>query len=168
VTVRIALAALALAACGKDVDIGGTQDASAPTFDASFSSAVCDPCASDGDCAPGVSCTRVTEPDQGFCLRRCESATCDADDACTSTTNVTGDALRACVPRTGECTPAAPPPPSADGAPLEQCGEIVGPTISASCHSCSEGSSGCQKNGCYGGWWCNTDTRRCEKPPSCK
>jgi hypothetical protein len=43
------------------------------------------------------------------------------------------------------------------------CGTLVGPDISSCCHSCS--GQTCQANGCYGGWWCNTDTCHCQQPP---
>jgi hypothetical protein len=28
------------------------------------------------------------------------------------------------------------------------------------------GKAGCQTNGCYGGWWCNLGTSKCQAPPS--
>lgn len=44
------------------------------------------------------------------------------------------------------------------------CGPLVAPSVSATCRSCSGQS--CQPNGCYGGYWCNTTTNRCEAPPT--
>jgi hypothetical protein len=44
------------------------------------------------------------------------------------------------------------------------CGSLVAPTITASCNSC--GSQTCQANGCYGGWWCDTSTKRCQAAPT--
>jgi hypothetical protein len=169
------LCLLALVACGKDVDIGGTTDAGvadgAPdsnVLDAGGSSSVCEPCAASSECAANVACAHLTSAAaEGFCLRTCANATCDADDLCTDTTTSTGDAVKACVPRTVMCTPAPPPQPQPDGAPLERCGDLVGPTISAQCHSCERTSADCQANGCYGGYWCDTTTRRCQRPPTC-
>jgi len=42
----------------------------------------------------------------------------------------------------------------------------VGPTVSAGCSSCSSSSSSCQANGCYGGWYCDTSTDKCQSPPT--
>jgi len=54
-----------------------------------------------------------------------------------------------------------------DAAPMdgttEICGNLVGPNVEAGCY-CS--GSDCLADGCYGGWWCNTSTNRCERPPS--
>jgi hypothetical protein len=36
----------------------------------------------------------------------------------------------------------------------------------AGCTSCKTSNKPCQANGCYGGWWCNTATNRCRKPPT--
>lgn len=47
---------------------------------------------------------------------------------------------------------------------LTTCGTLVAPSVPASCHSCT--SQTCQPNGCYGGWWCNTSTNRCQSPPT--
>lgn len=41
------------------------------------------------------------------------------------------------------------------------------PDTAASCHSCSQSSSKCQANGCYGGYLCDTQTDRCRPPDSC-
>ncbi len=162
---RPVLCLLALVACGKDVDLGGSTDASIPDAGGSV---VCEPCASSSECASGGTCAHLTASSaEGFCLRTCATATCDADDACTSTTSTTGETLRACVPKTGVCSPARPPPVQPDGAPLERCGDLVGPTVSAQCHACQAGSSTCQPNGCYGGYWCDTTIRRCQRPPAC-
>jgi hypothetical protein len=50
------------------------------------------------------------------------------------------------------------------GVPLDTCGTLVGPSKAAGCASC--GANPCQTNGCYGGWWCNTATSRCQAPPT--
>ncbi|HEY8075360.1 MAG TPA: hypothetical protein VIF62_14650 [Labilithrix sp.] len=168
--VRRAVLLLTLAACGKDVDLGGTTEAGSTEIpaDAGGTSAVCEPCASSSECAETAVCAHLSSgAAEGFCLRYCGNTTCDADDTCTPTTSSTGDGVKACVPKIAMCMPAPPPPAQADGAPLERCGDLVGPTISAECHSCEESAPTCQKNGCYGGYWCDTTTRRCQRPPTC-
>ena len=46
------------------------------------------------------------------------------------------------------------------------CGTAGAPSVTAGCTSCSTSSSTCQPNGCYGGWWCDTSTDRCEEAPT--
>lgn len=52
------------------------------------------------------------------------------------------------------------------GSPTGKCGNLDLPTTPSCCHSCKASSSRCQANGCYGGWLCNPDTCRCQKPPT--
>lgn len=58
----------------------------------------------------------------------------------------------------------------ADASPLapdaETCGNLVGPDVSAKCKACEPGHDDCQPNGCFGGYWCNTKTVDCAKPPT--
>jgi hypothetical protein len=64
--------------------------------------------------------------------------------------------------------PQQQPPPSDDGGtqpPPSGCPGWADPNTTASCSSCKQGSSGCQSNGCYGGWWCNTSTNKCQAAP---
>ena len=79
-------------------------------------------------------------------------------------TSTSGSAVKICVPQSGACTPAAPPS-SPDGAVLETCGALNGPTVTSQCEACGKYSSDCQPNGCYGGYWCNEPARDCEPPP---
>ena len=46
------------------------------------------------------------------------------------------------------------------------CGTLVAPTTPANCFACYRDASGCQPNGCYGGYWCNVDAGDCRYPPS--
>jgi hypothetical protein len=161
-----------VSACGKDVDLGGTSDAAlsspdAGTVDAPVSGDAepprdpCDPCATNEECGQGRTCAQLGGTNT-FCLVLCTTR-CEVDESCLSVVGAAGDRPQGCVPEAGSCAPLAPP--TADGAPLERCGEFVGPTIAANCRSCSPTSSDCQPNGCYGGWWCQTDYHRCERPP---
>lgn len=176
----VLFAALALStwitlACGRDVDIGGAPDddagsgtdaADAQRDDAEAPPlAECDPCLAAVECGEFATCAPVGGSD-GFCVALCPKGNeCDTDDACRTTPTVAGTQAVACVPKSDACAPA-PPPTAQDGATLEQCGVLVGPTIEGSCRSCEKTSPSCQRNGCYGGWWCNTNTRRCERPPT--
>jgi hypothetical protein len=101
--------------------------------------------------------------------------------------SVAGAQVSVCLPTTGACAPSGgggtdagtttttpppsdagtttmPPPPSDAGASM-MCGSLVGPDVPASC-KCGSTTSKCTANGCYGGWWCNTSTNRCQSPPS--
>lgn len=57
-------------------------------------------------------------------------------------------------------------PDAGADAGVTQCGTLVAPSVTASCHSCTAGSGTCQANGCYGGWWCDTSTNRCKVAPT--
>ncbi len=79
------------------------------------------------------------------------------------------------------CTPAckcsAPPAncaadagPSPDSGPVDSgsapssCGSLDGPTVS-SCCKCTEKSGVCAANNCFGGWFCNHDSCKCQAAP---
>jgi hypothetical protein len=76
---------------------------------------------------------------------------------------VTGAQSSVCLPRTDVC--AAPPTDDGGTNPADTCGDLVGPSKKAACSSCGTMTT-CQANGCYGGWWCNTTTKRCQSPPT--
>ena len=44
------------------------------------------------------------------------------------------------------------------------CSTFAGPTTDAPCSACSEGSKGCQPNGCYGGYFCDISEYDCKTP----
>jgi hypothetical protein len=122
----------------------------------------CDPCASAQDCLTSAVCAQFAGDE--FCATKCPNGNeCPADEVCTSVASA-GSNVRACLPKSGTCSAAAPPAP--DGATLEVCGALNGPTIPSDCHSCGRFSDDCQANGCYAGWWCNTSTRQCQRPPT--
>ena len=163
-----AAAAIVLAscayACGTDISLGGTPDGGGPdtgTFDSTLD---CQPCLEQGDCSTTSTCAVFSG--DSFCATTCADGTgCEADETCDTITTVGGTAIKACVPNTGICAPESGP--EGDGGALDHCGALNGPAItSTACHSCGRYSSDCQPNGCYGGWWCNTSTRKCQKPPS--
>jgi hypothetical protein len=61
-------------------------------------------------------------------------------------------------------------PPSTcpgDGSGTGDCAGLVPPdSPSSSCTTCTPGSGDCQNNGCFGGWYCNTNTSKCNPPPA--
>jgi hypothetical protein len=48
----------------------------------------------------------------------------------------------------------------------EHCGDVVGPDVAACCTACTKSSQPCQKNGCYGAYWCKPSTCGCGPPPT--
>lgn len=166
--VAIVVVAIRCCACGEDVDLGGTGDASV-TADAGsdvLPNEVCEPCAAVAQCRVGATCAALAVSDASsantYCATPCApDGSCSTGGTCRSTTSVEGKAMHVCAPLTETC-PAAVPPSSPDGGTLEKCGVLVGPTLSASCRDCHYE---CQRNGCYAGWWCNTQTRECVRPP---
>ena len=166
-TIAVAGVATCIASCGADVNLGGTTDASAPDAgrNADEVSDLCEPCDTGQQCPVGATCAALSGSHR-FCATPCpRGSECDTDDICKLVaSSVAGESVRACAPAAGTC--ATPPPPVADGAVVEHCGALEGPTIIATCKSCDKDDSDCQRNGCYGGWWCNTTNGRCQKPPA--
>lgn len=162
----LAAGALASPACGAAIDLGGTSDAAAldATGDVSRpeGAAPCDPCASPDDCNAKATCAQIADGGDTFCATACPTGGgCGSDETCGSSSLSTGDVAKVCVPKSGACATAVGPS-SPDGAPVERCGDLVGPSVTASCRACHQK---CQPNGCYSGWWCNVETRRCQRPP---
>ncbi len=157
---------LAFGGCSTDVNLGGTTDAG--TLDAvpgpEELADLCEPCASALACPPPTNCVQIAGV-HTFCASPCQLGTkCAADDLCQLVVKPPDGAMvHVCIPKTGACAPAKPP--ASDGAPLAQCGTLDGPTVAAACTSCDKDDKDCQRNGCYGGWWCNTTKNRCQKPP---
>ena len=135
----------------------------------------CPVCTTDQDCNGGI-CAQFGS--DIFCAPSCDNGgSCSSDRTCTVETSAAGDQVSVCVPNdnacgatpqdigggAGNCTPTTP----VDAGDPNQCGTYVGPAESSTCTSCtSSSSSGCQANGCYGGWWCDTATNKCHSAPS--
>lgn len=128
--------------------------------------AACQPCVIDSDCNGGGVCAQLGG--DSYCAKTCASSSaCASGDTCTSATSISGDQVSVCVDvASTQCgltngnTGGGTPNPPANGCP-----GWASPTTSASCSSCKQGASGCQPNGCYGGWWCNTSTVKCQSAP---
>jgi hypothetical protein len=163
-------AAESLAACGTDVSLGGGGDADTPGLDAGDDSAPvtpsdtfdCEPCSAKASCRSTSTCAAIDASD-GFCFPQCDaSAQCEPDEICGIATDVAQVPVLVCLPKTGAC-PAVVGPTGPDGGTLDRCGTLVGPDIpEAGCKDCHYA---CQKNGCYGGYYCNTKTKDCVRPP---
>jgi hypothetical protein len=146
------LGASALAAC--------TQNAVAP------GGTSCSVCAIDSDCAGGV-CSQLGGA--SYCASACSTgADCAAGEQCLSVSAVTGDPATVCVQvASTTCGPNVQPPPTPDSGPTNSCPGFADPNTASSCTSCTtKTQSNCQANGCYGGWWCNEQTQKCEQAPA--
>jgi hypothetical protein len=157
----------AFAACSTDVDLGGGADAGAslpgPTLEDLGD--ICEPCTTSATCPTSAVCVQIAGK-LTFCATVCPNATeCESDETCQLLATGQGaTTVRACAPAAGLCAPA--PPPASEGGALEHCGSLESPTTVAACRSCDKDDKDCQPNGCYGGWWCNTTSNRCRKPPA--
>jgi hypothetical protein len=153
-TAWFVVATLVLLACGETSstpsDESANADGTAPT--------ACSSCVQDSDCASGI-CAQVGG--DSYCLDACPNGGgCPAGQACAVVATVAGESPRACL------APACTAPADTDaGAP--SCPGFAAPGETAACKGCKQGSSGCQPNGCFGGWYCNTLTASCQAPPSC-
>ena len=153
----LAFAATVLwAGCG---DSNATPPVDATVADAA-ASLTCPPCVTDQDCSGGV-CAQLGA--DSFCAPACPGGNeCSSDRACIPVSTITGDQINACVSRAGDCANA----PGADSGPMPSaCPGLAPPATAASCSTC-KGKPNCQPNGCFGGWWCNIATSRCQSPPT--
>jgi hypothetical protein len=138
---------------GFGSDSGGGGDGSSST---------CSQCVTDTDCNGGV-CAQVGG--DSYCLSACPNGNeCGSDTTCMPVSNVEGAQVSACVPA-NDCGGMMDMSDQDSGAPPSDiCGPLYGPNEPAKCSSC--GTMTCQPNGCYGGWWCNTTSMRCQSPPN--
>jgi hypothetical protein len=151
---------------GSDDFTDGGDDSSAETGPGS---SACPPCVSTSDCSGGV-CAQFGG--DIYCAPSCnQPSDCTPDRACTAVTDFSGAQVSVCVPIGDVCgsTPGGDSGPPSDATPTdsgspEHCGTLVGPDIPAGC-TCSTGHT-CAANGCYGGWWCDTSTKKCHAPPA--
>ncbi len=167
ITAATAGATTSCAQDGSAWDDGGLP---APGVDggAAPNAAICPPCVTDSDCSSGSICSQIGG--DSYCAKSCPSGNeCDSTHTCQTVSAVDGTEANVCVPNGNACG-AAPQPPTTDGgAPpptTSSCPGLAGPTTTASCASCSQTSKTCQPNGCYGGWWCNTQTLKCQAAPT--
>ncbi len=150
------------AGCGTDVDLGGSPDGG--SVDAGPPGAQCAPCASGAECLSG-NCGQFAG--DLYCGTPCSaSSPCATGDSCEEVISTAGASVHLCVPTNGVCLLAIAPPAEEDGAPLDHCASLNGPSIASPCEACGKYSNDCQANGCYGGYWCDEATRDCQPPPT--
>jgi hypothetical protein len=157
---------------GQGASSGGSTSSSG-----GGSAGSCVACLVDSDCNGGV-CAQFGG--DTYCAATCSGeATCAAGEACTTLSTAEGNQVNACVPRGGVCGAGGSPDDAGAGSGSSSssgsssggtgdCGPLAPPATTASCKSCSgtSGSAACQANGCYGGWYCNTQTNTCQSAPS--
>ncbi len=157
---------IAVSACGTDVDLGGAGDAGSvvsPSLDATAPGGECAPCLVASDCTSGL-CAKFAG--YLFCSTACSTtAPCSTGQTCAALLAPDDAKISACLPNDTKCAPDNGPI-GPDGAPLEHCGtNLDAPPVASKCKACNIDTDECQPNGCYGGYWCNSDTVDCLAPP---
>ncbi len=129
----------------------------------------CPACIQDSDCASGSFCGQFGGDE--YCAPDCsQGQACSADRFCASVATAAGQQASLCLPRMAACgvsttsTTSASNTSSSTGSG-EMCGSLLGPDLTACCTGCQSAHQTCQANGCYGGWYCNTDSCHCQAPP---
>ena len=111
---------------------------------------ICTACIIGEDC-PGGLCARIGG--QSWCATACDPAgACPTGTSCTAAQAPSGAAIQVCVPT--PCTLAA----SATGTTSSVCPGYVDPASPGCCHCAGQN---CTANGCYGGWYCQTQGCLC-------
>jgi hypothetical protein len=125
----------------------------------------CPACTMDSDCPIGSRCGQLGG--DSFCAPDCTNGeACSAGRTCLAVNTIEGAQASLCVTDIGMCAIGGNASAQASTGSGETCGSLVGPDLTACCASCSPSSGTCQPNGCYGGWWCNADTCKCQAPPN--
>lgn len=154
-----------VAACAQQGfgDDSNGNDSGMPGMDGS-SSGSCVSCVTDTDCNGAGSCAQLQD---SFCAAHCStSSDCPSGDTCMSVTTVAGQQVQGCVNTASSVCGPNQVQQQDSGPPPNSCPGYAAPSQTAPCTSCTQGSSGCQMNGCFGGWWCNLNTNKCNSPPS--
>lgn len=164
----------ACAQSGNSQGFGGASGSQAATSSNATTGAGgggdCKACITDSDCGGGV-CGQFAG--DSYCAVDCgQTGTCASGHVCTPVTTAEGQQASLCLPTVGVCASMssasssnASVNASASTGSGEVCGALLGPDEKGCCSSCTP-SDTCQTNGCYGGWWCNTDTCKCQAPPN--
>jgi hypothetical protein len=163
---RLAAPAALLAwGCGTSGTTPSTSGTGGGTGTGGAASA-CPRCITDDDCKAGGRCAQFAG--DAYCAPSCAATPCSADRACMAVSGVDGTQLQVCIPRTDVCgsDPGGSSSSSSSSSGGSQvCGTLHAPDSQACCAACDVGQA-CQANGCYAGWWCNTDTCKCQAPPA--
>jgi hypothetical protein len=154
--------AVSIAACGSSsapAGFAGT-DAGSAGDGASAGGDGCTSCVTDQDCNGGV-CAQIGG--DSYCTALCPNGNeCTAATSCIQVVSVAGTQESACVPA-NDCGGMSQGNEDAGAPPTNTCGSLNGPDVASGC-TCSSGKT-CSANGCYGGWWCNTQSNKCQAPP---
>ncbi len=147
----LAVSLIAGASCIRSVDLGGSV------------AGRCAPCEADDACGTSGVCARLGGG--SYCAALCPTGgECGDAGACSTLSTTSLAEVNACVPGGSGCD-TAPNDAEAD-APSVSCAGLAPPGVFAPCNACGFQSNGCQANGCYNGWFCETARRYCEPPPA--
>ncbi len=153
-------AAMLLVACaqnGLDPNGNGNPDASG--------AGTCQACVIDSDCPSGSVCSQLGG--DSYCAVSCTSQSdCQSAEQCMPVSTVTGDQAQVCVQTSSTTCGLNASQPSADAGVANNCPGLADPSTKAGCTSCTSMQQNCQTNGCYGGWYCNEQTLKCQAPPT--
>ena len=159
---------------------GGSSGSGGGSSTGGSSGGSCVACVSDRNCGSGV-CAQIAG--ESYCGALCPKGNeCATGEACVTLSTVEGAQVNACVARGGVCGTgtnsgdagagsSSGGTGSSSGAGADSggggnCGTLAAPGTTAPCNSCASSSSKCQANGCYGGWYCDTATSKCQAPPT--
>ncbi|MBI5610810.1 MAG: metallophosphoesterase [Deltaproteobacteria bacterium] len=147
----LAWLAFGAAACAN-ITSAASPDANDVAAASDSKAGECTACVIDEDC-PGGRCARIGG--QSWCAAPCQTgAPCPAGTTCTAAQAPDGSALQVCVPN--PCNVAAA------STETSLCPGYSPPTTADCCHCTGKN---CTPNGCYGGWYCQTQGCQC-RPPS--
>ena len=132
----------------------------------------CVACVTEMDCTGGGMCAQFAGSD--YCAPPCGAGMqCASGSMCATVVDYQGKQVDVCVPVTscgsglggasGASGTGGAGPGAGGSPPTEMCGSLAGPSV-AGCCSCSAGNT-CAANNCYGGWWCNHDSCKCQPAP---
>ncbi len=94
----------------------------------------------------------------------CNTKTCKCTAPAVACGTASADAGATAADAAGADVSAPVEDAGSPSAPPGTCGALDGPDV-ASCCKCAAGKA-CGANNCYGGWYCNHDTCKCQSPPS--
>ncbi len=115
----------------------------------------CQPCVQRADCGADW-CVQFAA--DTYCAADCSSTTCAAGLSCKTLITEAGESVKACVPDVASCGSAIGTGDSSGTCQFDD------PTTPSCCTGC--GASGCQTNGCYGGWFCDNAACKCVASPT--
>ena len=123
----------------------------------------CTSCLSSTDCGGSAQCVQYAF--DTACAPPCDaSGSCVPGTHCAPYSSTAGEQVMVCVPDTAMCGMSNEDTGTPDMGPITSCGGLIAPMSPSTC-VCSPGHP-CTPNGCYGGWWCNAATSRCQTPPT--